>query len=81
MNQAYCKMVLSVEDPVKHAEVLKPILEFTDALDDGEIGGAHTLKSIVATMQAAKDQFTSLVSTKTEHFYGDFIIPAGCIIS
>ena len=80
MNEAYRDMVLSVEDPVKRAEVLKPILEFTDSLDNTEIDGAHTLKSVVATMQAAKDQFTNLVSTKVQQRYGNFMNPAGFVV-
>jgi hypothetical protein len=63
MNQAYRDLVGGVTDPEERAEILRPIMEFAETLDNGDTAGErpHTLKSITATMQSARDQFAGLV--------------------
>jgi hypothetical protein len=61
MNEAYHDKILSITDSNKRAEALQPILDFAENLESVGETVERTLKSVVATMQSAKDQFTELV--------------------
>jgi hypothetical protein len=62
MTKVYNETIKSIKDPQKRAEAMQPIWDYVDAVDAVEDTGKHAIKSVVATMQAAKDQFTTLVS-------------------
>jgi ABC-type uncharacterized transport system YnjBCD substrate-binding protein len=62
MTKIYNKTIKSIQDPAERARVLQPIWEYVDSLDVVENTGNHKLKSVVSTMQSAKDQFATLVS-------------------
>jgi ABC-type uncharacterized transport system YnjBCD substrate-binding protein len=62
MTKIYNNTIKSIEDPAERARVLQPIWEYVDSLDVVENTGHHKLKSVVSTMQSAKDQFATLVS-------------------
>jgi hypothetical protein len=61
MTKVYHETILSINDPKKRAKALEPILEFVESMDAVGETGEHGLKSVVSTMQTAKEQFTSLV--------------------
>jgi hypothetical protein len=64
MNQAYRDMMSPITDDEERARVLKPIMDYAESLDNKVVTTAHTFKSIVSTMQSAKDQFTGLVRSQ-----------------
>jgi hypothetical protein len=63
MTEVYHKSIKSIKDPHLRAEALQPIWDYADSLEVVENTGEHKLKSVVANMQSAKDQFTTLVSS------------------
>ena len=62
MTKIYNTTIKSIQDPAERAKALQPIWEYVDSLDVVENTGNHKLKSVVSTMQSAKDQFATLVS-------------------
>jgi hypothetical protein len=60
INRAFNDLVGGVSDKAVRAELLRPMMEYAALVDSGK-EELHTLKSIVARMQSAKDQFTGLV--------------------
>jgi hypothetical protein len=58
-------IILLIKDPKKHTEALQPIWDYMDSLDAVGDTDRHALKMVVSTMQAAKDQFTTLVGATT----------------
>jgi hypothetical protein len=75
MTKIYKDTILSIEDPEERAEALRPIWDFVDNLDAMEDTSEHALKSVVSTMQSAKDQFTTLVGQPSTYclltYYAD----------
>ena len=65
MTAQYRKTIMSIKDPRERAKALQPIWDYVDSLDAIEHTGSRGLKSVVSTMQAAKDQFTTLVSLRS----------------
>jgi len=60
INKAFSDLVGHVSDKAACAELLRPMMEYAALVDSGK-EAPHTLKSVVARMQSAKDQFTGLV--------------------
>ena len=54
-------MIGHVHDEDERAELLRPMMEYAEKVNHGK-EMPHTLRSIIARMQSAKDQFTGLVS-------------------
>ena len=69
MNQAYHDQILSITDMTERAEALQPILTFVADLENQGETVERSLKSVVSTMQSAKDQFTELVSLNLASVY------------
>lgn len=61
MTDVYRKTISSIQDPQQCAEALQLVWDYIDSLDVVENTGEHSLKSVVSTMQTARDQFTTLV--------------------
>ena len=62
MTDIYNKTIKCIEDPAERVKAMQPIWEYIDSLDVVENTGNDKLKSVVSTMQSAKDQFATLVS-------------------
>lgn len=60
MNREFHYLVDDVHDDAERAELLRLMMEYAEMVDNGK-DTSHTLRSIVARMQSAKDQFTRLV--------------------
>lgn len=67
ITDVYRKTILSIEDPQKRAEALQPVWDYVDSLDIIDNSDEQGLKSVVNTMQAAKDQFTTLVRIPSQY--------------
>jgi hypothetical protein len=65
MTEVYRETILLIKDPKERAEALQPIWDYVDSLDAIDDTDGHALKMVVSTMQAAKDQFVTLVSATT----------------
>jgi hypothetical protein len=71
MDEAYRRLFIGIasDDEEGRAEVLKPVMEFNPPTQTTVDGSGKGLKSIVARMNNAKDQFTTLVWTHTNLTY------------